>query len=144
MFGKLKERLGGGAKKISGKTDLLEGIAAAAARVASVDGKIDESEVEAVLNALMNHESLSQAFTASQIETCVNKQIARANGGMAGRLALRKEVEEMKSKASTDELEMAYMIVIDVAMADGDVADKEKAELETLGKMLGFSLSAYV
>lgn len=144
MFGKLKERLGGGAKKLSGKTDLLEGIAAAAARVASVDGKIDESEVEAVLNALMNHEALSQAFTGSQIETCVNKQIQRAQGGMAGRLALRKEVEEMKAKGSSDELEMAFMIVIDVAMADGAIGDKEKVELETLGKTLGFSLSSYL
>jgi tellurite resistance protein TerB len=116
MFGKLKERLGGGAKKLSGKTDLLEGIAAAAARVASVDGKIDESEVEAVLNALMNHEALSQAFTGSQIET----------------------------KGSSDELEMAFMIVIDVAMADGDIGDKEKAELDALGKTLGFSLSSYL
>ena len=112
--------------------------------MASVDGKIDESEVEAVLNALMNHEALSAAFTGSQIETCVNKQIARAQGGMAGRLALRKEVEEMKAKGSSDELEMAFMIVIDVAMADGEIGDKEKAELDTLGKTLGFSLSSYI
>jgi tellurite resistance protein len=50
----------------------------------------------------------------------------------------------MKAKGSSDELEMAYMIVIDVAMADGEIGDKEKVELETLGKTLGFSLSSYL
>lgn len=144
MFGKLKERLTGGVSKMSGKLDLLEGIAAMAALVSSADGDLEDSEVEAVLNALASHDMISAAFTSSQIEAAVNKQFTRAKGGMAGKLGLRKEIDEAKSKNSTDELEMALMIAIDVAGADGDIEPAEKKVLDDLAKRLGFNLSSYI
>ena len=50
----------------------------------------------------------------------------------------------MKSKNSTEELEMAFMIALDVAMADGELAPEEKKVMDDLGKRLGFSLSSYL
>ena len=52
MFAKFMEKLAGGSKKLSGKTDLLEGICAMAALVDCADGDIADDEVEAALNAL--------------------------------------------------------------------------------------------
>lgn len=144
MFAKLKERLTGGASKLSGKTDLLEGICAMAALVAYADGELEDSEVEATLDALTTHATLSTAFTSSQIEQALDKQLKRAKGGMAGKLALKREIQEAKDKNATDELEMALMIAIDVSMADGEMEPAEKVVLEDLAKRLGFSLSSYL
>lgn len=144
MFGKLKERLTGGTQKLSGKTDLLEGICAMAALVACADGDIEDDEVAAALDALTSHATLGEAFTPQQIENAFDKQLKRAKGGMAGKLALKREIEEAKSKNATEELEMALMIAIDVSAADGTMEPEEKKVLEDLAKRLGFSLSAYL
>jgi tellurite resistance protein len=144
MFAKLKERMTGGVSKMSGKLDLLEGIAAMSALVSCADGDIEDSEVEAVINSLAAHDTLSQAFTSSQMEAAVNKQFQRAKGGMAGKLGLKKEIDEAKSKNTSEEMEMALMIAIDVAMSDGEMEAPEKKVLDDLAKRLGFNLSAYI
>ena len=41
MFAKMKEKLAGGAKRMQGRTDLLEAVCASAALVAAADGSID-------------------------------------------------------------------------------------------------------
>ncbi|WP_406736330.1 tellurite resistance TerB family protein [Thioclava sp. GXIMD4215] len=144
MFGKLKERLSGGSKKLSGKTDLLEGICAISALVACADGEIEDSEVAGALDALQNHPTLADAFSGTQIEQALDKQLKRANGSMTGKLALKREIEEMKSKNASDELEMALMVGIDIAMADGELEPEEKIVLTDLAKRLGFNLSNYL
>lgn len=144
MFKKFAERLTGGAKKLSGKTDLLEGICAMAALVAIADGEIEDSEVEAALGALTSHATLGEAFTSAQIEAAFDKQLKRAKGGIAGKLSLKREIEEAKSKNTAEELEMAYVIAIDTSMADGTMEPEEKKVLEDLGKRLGLNLSSYV
>lgn len=143
MFGKLKEKLSGGASKISGKTDLLEGIAAMAALVSAADGEVEDSEVGSILASLQNHSTLSAAFSGPEIERAVDKQLSRVKQGAAGRLSLNREIAEMVGKNPTDELEMAFVIAIDVASADGEIEPKEKEVLEKFGKSLGFSLSSY-
>lgn len=144
MFGKLKEKLAGGSKKLSGKTDLLEGICSMASLVACADGDIEDSEVESALSALQNHATLSEAFTSTQIEQALDKQLKRAKGGAAGKLALKREIDEMKTKNPVDELEMAFVIALDIAQADGEIEPEEKKVLDDLGRRLGFSLSNYL
>lgn len=144
MFAKLKERLTGGAKKLSGKTDLLEGVCAMVALTAMADGEIEDSEVEAGLAALTSHALLGEAFTGTQIEKCFDAQLKRAKGGMAGKLALKREIEEMKAKNPADELEMSFMIAIDVSMADGQMEPEEKKVLTDLGNRLGLNLASYI
>ena len=144
MFGKLKERMTGGAKKLSGKTDLLEGICAMCALVACADGDIEDSEVAAALDALTSHALIGEAFQAQVIEAAFDKQLKRAKGGMAGKLALKREIAEAKDKNESSELEMAFMVAIDVSMADGEIEPAERKVLEDLGRSLGFNLSSYV
>lgn len=137
MFGKLKEKLTGGAARLNGKTDLLEGICAACALVGSADGDFSDDEAAVALERLVNHETLSVAFTATQIETAFDKQVKRVKAGMSGRLALRREVEEVKAKSSSEECEMLLVIAIDVASADGSIGAKEMGVLRTIGQAMG-------
>ena len=68
MFGKLKEKLTGGASRLNGKTDLLEGICAACVLVGAADGDLSDDEAAIALDRLVNHETLSVAFSATMIE----------------------------------------------------------------------------
>lgn len=144
MFGKLKEKLTGGATRLNGKADLLEAICASIALVGSADGDLSDDEAATGLDRLMNHETLSKAFSATQIETAFDKQVKRVKQGMSGRLALRREIEEARNKSPADDLEMMLVIAIDVAGADGDIGPKEMAALKSIGQAVGLDPMRYV
>jgi tellurite resistance protein TerB len=144
MFGKLKEKLTGGASRLNGKTDLLEGICAACVLVGAADGDLSDDEGAVALDRLLNHETLSKAFSGTQIETAFDKQAKRAKSGMSGRLALRREVEEVKAKSSSEDCEMLLVIAIDVAAADGDIGAKEMGVLRTIGQAMGLAPERYL
>lgn len=144
MFGLLKDKFSGGAARMNGKLDLLEGICAAGVLVGAADGDLSDDEAATALDRLVNHEVLSKAFSGTQIETAFDKQAKRAKSGMSGRLALRREVEDVKKKSSMDECEMLLVIAIDVAATDGDIGPKEMAVLRTIAQAMGLSLDRYV
>lgn len=144
MFGMLKEKLTGGAARLNGKMDLLEGVCAACVLVGAADGDLSDDEGAVALERLLGHETLSKAFTGTQIEAAFDKQAKRAKAGMSGRLALRREVEDVKSKSSSEECEMLLVIAIDVAAADGDIGQKEMAVLRTIGQAMGLAPERYL
>lgn len=144
MFGKLKEKLSGGAARLNGKADLLEAICAACVLVGSADGSLDDSEAATALDRILNHETLSVAFSTTQIEAAFDKQVKRAKAGMSGRLGLRREIEEAKAKSTAEDLEMLLVIAIDVAAADGDGGDKERKALRDIGQLIGLSADRYL
>jgi tellurite resistance protein len=144
MFGKLKEMMAGGSNKLAGKTDLLEGLWAAVALVTYADGSANDDEVATAITSLENHAIVGAAFKAHEIEQAGNKQLARAKGGMAGKLALKRELAEAKAKNTFEEMEMLVMIALDVAMADGSVGDAEKAVLKDIGKIVGVPVDQYL
>jgi len=144
MFGKLKEKLTGGASRLNGKTDLLEGICAACVLVGAADGDLSDDEAAVALDRLLNHETLSKAFSGTQIETAFDKQAKRAKSGMSGRLGLRREVEDVKAKSSAEDCEMLLVIAIDVAAADGDIGAKEMGVLRTIGQAMGLAPERYL
>lgn len=144
MFGKLKEKLTGGAARMNGKTDLLEGVCAACVMVGAADGDFSEAEAQVALDRLLNHETISVAFSTAQIEQAFDKQAKRAKAGMSGRIALTREVEDVKKKSTNEDMEMLFMIAIDVAGAEGDIGDKETVALNKIGTIIGLSLSRYL
>ena len=141
MFGlkKLKETLTGGASRLSGKTDLLEGIAAGSILVAAADGDLATEEVAVLIDALVAHEVVGKAFSAAQIETTVQKMINAASPnaagkiGMVGKMKLEKEVGEVKTKATEEDIQMMLAIMADVAGADAEGA--EPAEVAVINKI---------
>lgn len=144
MFGKLKEKLTGGASRLNGKADLLEGICAACVLVGAADGDLSDDEGAVAMDRLMNHEVLSKSFSPTQIEAAFDKQAKRAKAGMSGRLALRREIEDVKAKSSAEDCEMLLVIAIDVAAADGDIGAKEMGVLRTIGQAMGLAPERYL
>ena len=142
MFGKLKEKLSGGAQRMTGRADLLEAVCAACALVAAADGNIEDSEVAQIAKSLSSHPVLSAAFSPREIEAVIDKMLSRAQAGRAGRAGLLKEIEEAKSKSDSNDLEMIVLIALDVADADGDLGDAEKKVVETIGRTLGVNVTA--
>jgi tellurite resistance protein len=144
MFGKFKGMLKDGTRKLSGRTDLLEGIAAGSILVAAADGEIDTAEVGVIVENLQNYEMIAEAFTPAQIENVVNSMIAKASPnaagkiGLVGKMKLEKEVAEVRSKSSTDDIQMMLAIMVDVAGADEDgVEPAEKLVINKISKSLG-------
>lgn len=144
MFKLLKEKLTGGASRLSGKTDLLEATCAACALVAAADGDIEDEEVMQTIEQLTSHPTLSVAFQQSQIEQCANTMFKRAKGGLTGRVGLMKEIEEAKGKATADDLELILAIAIDVSRSDGEMEPAELKVLEKIAATLRLDLRAYL
>lgn len=144
MFGALKDKFKGGTARLNGKMDLLEGICAACVMTGAASGDFSDDEAATALDRLLNHEVLSKAFSPTQIETAFDKQAKRAKSGMSGRLALRREIEDVKAKSSAEDCEMLLVIAIDVAATDGDIDTKELAVLRTIGQTVGLSADRYL
>lgn len=143
MFGMLKEKLGGGAKRFSGRTDLLEATCAACALVAAADGEVEDAELVATQEALVNHPTLSAAFKQSEIEATASKIFSRAKGAM-GRVGLMKEIEQAKSKSTSDDLELVLACAVDIARADGELEGPELAVMQKIANTLGLNLRAFL
>lgn len=144
MFGMLKEKLGGAVNRLSGKTDLLEGIAAGAILVSAADGEIESEEIAVLVEALCANETLAKSFTDTQITGVVDKMVKKASPnaagkiGMVGKIALEREVAEVKSKSSTDDLELMLAVLVDVASSDGEIEPAEKVVVNKIAAKLGF------
>ena len=144
MLGFLKEKLAGGAKRMTGKTDMLEAACAMCALVGGADGDFSEDEATVALDRLMNHDVLSASFPPTQIEQRsimpeAPKQVC------PGKISPKREpgVPAPRAKANGDDWRCWPCIAIDVAMADGSVGDKEMKALKDIGTALGgFDLPA--
>jgi tellurite resistance protein TerB len=139
-----KERLQGAASRFSGKTDLLEATCASCALVAAADGDIEDEELVATLEALTNHPTLSAAFSNTQIETTANAMFKRAKGGAMGRIGLMKEIEEARSKSTSDDLELILAVAIDVSRSDGEMEPAEMKVLEKIAASLRLDLRSFL
>ena len=137
MFGMLKDKLMGGAKKLSGKTDLLEAACAAVVLVGAADGDFSDDEAAIGLERIMGNDAITKAFKQTEIEAAFDKQAKRAKSGISGKIGLKKEIQEAMGKSGEDDREMIFCIACDVAGADGSVGDKELKALRDIGQMLG-------
>lgn len=137
MLGFLKEKMKGGTDRLSGKADLLEAACAMCALVMAADGDLEDSEAETALDRLTQHETLSKAFPTTQIEAAFDKQVKRIKQGISGKLALKREVEDIKGKSTSEDREMLFCIAIDVAAADGEIEPPEMKVLRDIGVSLG-------
>jgi tellurite resistance protein TerB len=140
MFAKMKEKLAGGAKRMQGRTDLLEAICAACALVAAADGDVDDAELEATVKAVTANENLRVAFKPNEIEACIDKMLQRASGGRVGRMNLMKELDDIPQ----DDGEMVLLSALDIAEADGNIDDDEMVVIEKIAGKFGLKASTYL
>lgn len=140
MFGKLFGKQAEAAvQKLSGRTDFLEAVCAAAALIAVADGDIEDSEVKATVKAVKANKLLNNGFDQSAIETCINKMLERAVGGRVGRTGLWDEIREISKDA--DLAQAVVLTALDVAEGDGEIEPAEKVVLDRLAKELSVDLN---
>lgn len=135
MFGIFKNKAVDSVKRLSGRTDILEAAAAIAARVASADGKIEDEEIVAALEAIGSIDTITSAFSATQIENAVNKQFNRAKNPV-GRIQLKKELTDITG-SDEETRQLVFLVGVMAAQAVGGVGPEETARLKEDGKLLG-------
>ncbi len=134
MFGKLKSRFQGSVAKLSGRKDYLEAVCAAAALVAAADGDIEDEEIAATITVVLANPTLSGAFSSGEIEATADAMFKRAKSGVAGKMGLYKELDDISGEAEM--AEAVYATALDIANADGEVEPQEKVVLDKLSKRL--------
>lgn len=142
MLGSLKKALGGAVNKYSGQKDFLESVCAVSALVASADGDISDSEIEATVKAITSNASLSATFNGREIEKCANEMLQRASGGRMGRMGLYREIEDIAADA--DKAEAVLLAALDVAEGDGTIDPEEQKVLEKVASTLKLDLNKYL
>lgn len=141
FLGKLFGKAEAASNRIAGRSDLLEAMCAGAALAAAADGDIAEDEIGTALSVVANNETISKAFGPGEIDTAMNKQIKRANGGFSGKAALWKEIGDVAR--NPEDAEAVYLIVLDVVHGDGNVDPKEQTVLDKLAKTLNIDQAKY-
>jgi tellurite resistance protein len=137
-----KDKLTGASARMSGRTDALEAICAAAALVAAADGDIEDAEVEATTKAVSTNPTVSGAFSPAQINQSIDKMLKRAESGRAGRMGLYKEIEDIASDHELSEL--VLLTALDIADSDGELEPEEQKVIEKIGQKLGLDARKYM
>ncbi|WP_126975604.1 TerB family tellurite resistance protein [Frigidibacter oleivorans] len=139
MFGLLKKKSEEAVRKMSGRTDFLEAVCAAAALVAAADGEIEDGEIAATIKAVGANKALSSAFDQKTIESTMERMLQRAGGGRVGRSGLWTEIEDVLKDA--DMANAVVLTALDVAEGDGEIEPAEKVVLERLAKIASVDLN---
>lgn len=135
MFGMFKAKADEAAKRVSGKTDVLEGGVAIAFLAAAADGSVSDDELAQAIDSVKQNKLVGGAFTQTQIEEAINKQANRIKTP-SGRVALQRELDDL-AKYPIETREDIYLIGLDVAYADGSVSPEEKVALDKAAGRLG-------
>lgn len=134
VFGALSRIAKSKFNRYSGKSDFLEAVAAACAKIASADGNISQEEEDTAILVAQENEALSSAFRASEIEEEFRKQFARTRTE-SGQKRIDRELEDV-SNGPIEMREDVYAAALDVAKADGEVGPKERDALLKVAKLV--------
>lgn len=119
---------------------LLQAVCGAGIWVSAADGNIEDSEVKKLEKVISSNKHL-KIYGAETTSTVDEFEQKFTDSIRAGRLEVRKLLEEISS--NRDEAELVLVIVLDVAEANGDVGDDEQAVINEIAKLLGLDASKY-
>jgi tellurite resistance protein len=136
MLDFLKNALDNAKKMVDQKMNqsVAEGAMAVAASVAAADGKIDDSELDAVHEIITNEDTLKNQDTDVLCE--LFDKYAKSMGSPLKRRSVQKAIDGLKSR-SDEEKEFAFLVGYEIAAADGNVDDDEKATLQKVATNIG-------
>ena len=145
-FGKKKDGLiarvaKGAVREVSAEysqnKDFLQACCAAVALVAIADGSIEDSEERTAIAIVTAHPTLGKLYQHTEIEECLKAMFTLAKTN-TGRASLGRELADVKGKPNSPQMcEDVFMIAKDIAGADGETEEKEKAVLDKLAGFLG-------
>lgn len=142
MFGIFKKKLNTGMaemKKVENR-DLMQAIVGGSLLVAAADGTIEPSEIAKLDELVRSNPAL--AHFGSEITATINRFTAQLNANFqVGRLAIKRELADVKSTQS--DAEEAYVNMIAVASADGEIEPAEMKVLQEIGLHFGLRPQDY-
>lgn len=143
MFKKFLGKTAGEAKanfkKIENR-NLLEAICAGAVLVMAADGEIEKSEQIALEQIIRANDSVSHF--GAEIQTTIQKFTDMVNaGGTTAKIKIMREIGDIKNVPL--EAEEAFAVMVDIALADGQIEDAEYKVLENVARTLGLRLEDF-
>lgn len=122
------------------KRDLVEACVAGMVMVAFADGDCEDSELAKLQEIIQSNESF--AHFQSEVGVLVDKFALQFKAGfILGKSKVLKELADINSSA--DEKEEAFICMVLVAQADGEVEPAEKTLLVEIGRRMGLNPAAY-
>ena len=143
MFGKLFGKKVGNAqaemKKVVNR-DLMQAIIGGGLLVAAADGQIEDSEVSKLDELIRSNPALSHF--GSEITDTINRFTAQLKANFqVGRLAIKRELADVKNVQA--DAEEAFVNMIAIAQADGEIEPAEMKVLQEIGLHFGLRPSDY-
>lgn len=121
--------------------DLMEAIVAGSVLVSAADGETCAEELKTLDGIIAANDNL-QHF-GSEIGKTIDKYLAMYDAG--ARLAKIKLMKEIKDIEADEEQKVeAFVIMIEVADADGEIDEQEMEILREIGKALGLNPDNYI
>jgi tellurite resistance protein len=142
IFNMFKKNAADVAKRISGRTDILEAAAAMAARVAAKDGKADNDEAGVALEAIKSIDLIAGAFSEEQIAAAVAKEWDLVSNPIK-KFQTKKQIEDIKN-ADQEVKELVLLVGFMVAQATGGMGDDERQQLLSDAKLMNLGNAAQV
>ena len=143
MFGKLFGKKVGNAqaemKKVVNR-DLMQAIIGGGLLVAAADGQIEDSEVSKLDELIRSNPALGHF--GSEITDTINRFTAQLKANFqVGRLAIKRELADVKNVQA--DAEEAFVNMIAIAQADGEIEPEEMKVLQEIGLHFGLRPSDY-
>lgn len=143
MFSKLLRNKARSAKSSAAKfenRDLMEAIVGGSLLIAASDGSIDDSELEGLEKLIQTNDKL--AHFGSEIHETVEKFSAMLEAGFRmGKVKIMREIADID--ADPEGKEEAFVTMLTVAEADGEIDENEEKMLIEIGKKMGISLKEF-
>lgn len=126
-------------KKVENR-DLMEAIIAGSLMIAAADGEIEDSELERMEKLIAANSNL--AHFGSEINQTIAKFTTMFEAGpRMGKMKAMRELDDIK--ASDEEKEEAFVMMIEIAEADGEIEPAEMKILAEIGQKFGIRLADY-
>lgn len=140
LFGKKAGEAKANFKKIENR-NLLEAICAGSVLVMAADGDIEKSETIALEQIIRANDSVNHF--GAEIQTTIQKFVDMINaGGASARVKIMREIGDIKNVPS--EAEEAFAVMVDIALADGEIEAPERKVLENIGRTLGVRIEDFI
>jgi len=144
MFGMFKKKVKVAQREVKNfeKRDLMQACVGIGLLVGYTSGDFGSAEAEKLQKTLANLPALAH-FGSEVNETFARyNTLLKESGLMMGKLQIMREIGDVKG----DQRESEDVLVtgLTVALADGEVDDKERAILEEIASVLGLRLDAYL
>lgn len=139
LFGKQVGNAQAEMKKVV-NLDLMQAIVGGGLLVAAADGEIEASEVSKLDELIRSNPNLTHF--GSEITETINRFTGQLNANFqVGRLAIKRELADIKNFPA--DAEEAFVNILAVAQADGQIEPAELVVLKEIGMHFGLRLADY-